>query len=293
MDVDDDAYFDGKVARRATEEMTELAKGDQPWFLAVGFVKPHLPFNAPKKYWDYYSESEVNLAENPWAPQDAPDQALHNWGELRQYFNVPPEGPLSEEMAFKLVHGYYAATSYVDAQVGRVLDHLDRQGLRENTIVILWGDHGWQLGEHGLWCKHCNFETSLNAPLMISTPDLENASASEQLVEFVDVYPTLCELAGLPIPDHCEGMSFTPLLSHPHQPIKQAAFSRYHSGDSIRTGRYLYTEWTDDEGRQTARMLYDHQADPDENVNLSEKPENAALVADLSRQLREGLQAAG
>jgi arylsulfatase A-like enzyme len=291
MDVPDDAYFDGQVANRACEEMDQLTGEDEPWFLAVGFVKPHLPFNAPKTYWNWYGESEVNLADNPWAPEGAPDEALHNWGELRQYFDIPPEGPVSEETAYKLVHGYYAATSYTDALVGQVLQQLDALGQRNNTIVILWGDHGWQLGEHGLWCKHCNFETSLNAPLMISAPDLQSGASTDQLVEFVDVYPTLCELAGIPIPDHCQGASLSPVLHSPDRPLKSAVFSRYHAGDSIRTGDYLYTEWTDDDGNQTARMLYDHAADPEENVNLSEKPEHAELVAELSRQLREGWQA--
>ncbi len=292
MDVPDDAYFDGKVANRACQEMETLSGDNKPWFLAVGFIKPHLPFNAPQRYWDHYPESDVNLADNPFAPQDAPEEAMHNWGELRQYFDIPAEGPVSEEMAFKLVHGYYAATSYTDAQVGKVLRQLDDLGERDNTIIVLWGDHGWQLGEHGLWCKHCNFDTSLNAPLMISAPDLHTAAATDQLVEFVDVYPTLCDLAGIPIPDHCEGDSLAPVLQTPSEPLKSAVFSRYHSGDSIRTGDHLYTEWTDEDGNVTARMLYDHAADPEENVNIAASSDNADLVMALSEQLHAGWTAA-
>jgi arylsulfatase A-like enzyme len=146
-DVADDAYFDGQTAQRAMQQMGRLAAQDDPWFLAVGFLKPHLPFNAPKTYWDRYGEDDLRLADNPCAPENAPDQAMHNWGELRQYLGIPSEGPLSEELEVGMVHGYYAATSYTDAQVGRVLDELERLGLAGNTIVLLWGDHGWQLGE--------------------------------------------------------------------------------------------------------------------------------------------------
>ena len=191
-------------------------------------------------------------------------------------------------MARSLVHGYNAATSYTDAQVGRVVAELDALGLQENTIVVLWGDHGWQLGEHGLWCKHCNFNTSLNAPLIVRAPDMDKGLQSEALVEFIDVYPSLCELTGIPLPDHLEGSSFAPLLDDAQRPWKQAVFSRYFAGDSVRTDRYLYTEWTDDEGNQTARMLYDHHADPKENVNISEAVENAEVVSELSRILHEG-----
>ena len=287
-DVEDNAYDDGKIADYTIKQLHELAKQDEPFFLAVGFLKPHLPFNAPKRYWDFYNRDKLDLADNPYRPEGAPDQAMHNWGELRNYADIPAEGPVSEEMARSLVHGYNAATSYTDAQVGRVVAELDALGLQENTIVVLWGDHGWQLGEHGLWCKHCNFNTSLNAPLIVRAPDMDKGLQSEALVEFIDVYPSLCELTGIPLPDHLEGSSFAPLLDDAQRPWKQAVFSRYFAGDSVRTDRYLYTEWTDDEGNQTARMLYDHHADPKENVNISEAVENAEVVSELSRILHEG-----
>ena len=289
-EVADNAYFDGRIADRAIDDLGRLARAGSPFFLAVGFLKPHLPFNAPRKYWDYYRRDEIDLADNPFRPDGAPDQAMHNWGELRSYFNVPKQGPLPDEMARELIHGYYAATSYVDAQIGRLLDELARLDLRDNTVIVLWGDHGWQLGEHGLWCKHCNFDTSLCAPLIASGPGLDDGKRCDALVEFIDVYPSLCELADLPQPDHLEGRSFAPLMEDPDRPWKRAAFSRYITGDSVRTDRYLYTEWTDDEGAPTARMLYDHQRDPDENKNISERPDNAALVESLSRTLRDGWQ---
>ena len=289
-DVPDDAYFDGRIADRAIDDLRRLAAADEPFLLAAGFIKPHLPFNAPRKYWDYYKSGDIRLADNPFAPDAAPERAIHNFGELRAYFDVPAEGPVSDDMAHRLVHGYYAATSYADAQVGRLLDELDRLGLGDNTIVVLWGDHGWQLGEHGLWCKHCNFNTSLWAPLIVSAPQVDGGRRCNELVEFVDVYPTLCDLAGLPLPDHLQGASFAPLLDDPARSWKQAVFSRYGAGESIRTDRYLYTEWTDDGGAITARMLYDHQRDPAENRNISERPDAADLVADLSRTLRSGWQ---
>ncbi len=287
-DVPDNAYRDGKTADRTIRDLQRLARADEPWFLAAGFLKPHLPFNAPERYWDYYRREEVDLADNPFPPEDAPAQALHNWGELRAYLGIPQQGDLTHEQARQLVHGYYAATSYTDAQVGRVLDEVDRLGLRSNTIVVLWGDHGWQLGEHGLWCKHCNFNTSLNAPLIMRYAGIGGGAALPDLVEFVDVYPTLCELAGLPLPDHLEGSSMVPLFDAGETAWKPATFSRYQSGDSVRTDRYLYTEWTDEQGQVTARMLYDHEADPDENHNIAVRPEHAEVVEDLARRLAAG-----
>jgi arylsulfatase A-like enzyme len=285
-DVADNAYKDGQVADRALEELRRLAGEDDPFFLAVGFFKPHLPFNAPKRYWDLYDREAVPLAANPFAPAEAPPEAMHNWAELRAYFDMPQEGPLPDEMARTLVHGYYAATSYTDAQVGRVLGELDRLGLADGTVVVLWGDHGWHLGEHGLWCKHCNFHHCLNAPLLVRAPGVAGGRRTAALTEFLDVYPTLAELAGLPAVDGLDGTSFVPLLSEPDRPWKEAAYSRYQAGDSVKTGRHLYTEWTDEAGAVTARMLYDHTSDPAENVNVSERPEEAATVEQLSAALR-------
>lgn len=284
-DVDDGAYADGKTADKAISDLNRLAKMDQPFFLAVGFMKPHLPFNAPKKYWDLYDAGKIDLADNPYRPKDAPDAAIHNWGELRAYHEIPEKGPLSEEMARTLIHGYYACTSYTDAQIGRVLGELDRLGVADDTIVVLWGDHGWNLGEHTLWCKHCHFQTSLIAPLIVRIPGLKGGIRTDGLTEFVDIYPSLCELAGLPVPEHTEGRSFVPLVKNPDRAWKEAVYSRFHSGDSVRTDRYCYTEWTGKDGKMTARMLYDQKLDPDENVNISERSENAQLVKELSERL--------
>jgi len=286
-DVADDAYFDGMIADKGISDLRRLKPMDKPFLLALGFLKPHLPFNAPKKYWDMYKPEEIDLADNPFRPKGAPDAAIHKWGELRAYHGIPKTGPLSDEMARTLVHGYYACTSYTDAQIGRVLNELDRLGLRDNTIVVLWGDHGWNLGEHTLWCKHCHFQTSLRAPLIVCVPGLTGGVKTDGLTEFVDIYPSLCELAGLSAPGHVEGRSFVPLMKDPNRPWKEAVYSRFHSGDSVRTDRYCYTEWTKKDGKVYARMLYDQKLDPDENVNISERPENAGLVKKLSERLHK------
>ncbi len=291
-DAADSAYPDGRLADRAVADLERFASTDEPFFLAVGFHKPHLPFNAPKRYWDKYRRDEIDLADNPFRPKGCPDRALHNWGELRAYVGIPPKGPLPDDQARTLVHGYYACTSYADAQVGRLLAALGRLGIRDRTVVALWGDHGWQLGEHGLWCKHSNFETSLHAPLLVSAPGVPGGRRTRALVEFVDIYPTLCELAGLARPEHLEGTSAAPLLASPDRPWKGAALSRYRGGDSIRTDRYRYTRWPPEGDRSAARMLYDHATDPGENVNVAERPENREVVERLERMLQTGWQAA-
>jgi len=281
-DVADNAYYDGKIAEKGISDLRRLKKMGKPFFLAMGFLKPHLPFNAPQKYWDLYKRDEIDLADNPFRPKGAPDAAIHNWGELRAYHGIPAKGRLSDEMARSLVHGYYACVSYTDAQIGRVMDELERLGLRDNTIVILWGDHGWNLREHGLWCKHCNFETSLHSPLLIAGPRIPTGVKTSALTEYLDIYPSLCELCDLPIPGHADGKSFVPLLENPNRSWRKAVFSRYFNGDSVITDRYLYTEWQRKSGDRYARMLYDHKVDPNENTNISERPENAALVRKLS-----------
>jgi len=299
-DVPDDFYKDGKVAAMAVETLGTLAKKREPFFLAVGFAKPHLPFVSPKKYWDMYDPAEIKLAANPYRPKDAPEYALATSGELRNYLGMPGEGPVSDDLARKLKHGYYAAASYTDAQIGKVLNELERLGLGNNTIIVLWGDHGWKLGEHGEWCKHSNVENDTNAPLLFSAPGMKAAGqTTKALVEFVDIYPSLAEAAGLPLPPHLEGISFKPLLDDPKRPWKSAAFSQYPRGKklmgySMRTDRYRFTAWLDrqDHSKVEAIELYDHQTDPQENQNIANAPGNADLVKRLTAQWKQGWQAA-
>jgi arylsulfatase A-like enzyme len=292
-DVEYNAYPDGKTADKAVEMLNALKDG--PFFLAVGFLKPHLPFIAPKDYWDLYDPDDIDLADNPFKPKDCPNIAMHNWGELRGYYGIPDNGPLRDEHARHMIHGYYACTSYTDAMIGRVVGELDRLGLRDNTAIVLWGDHGWNLGEHGLWCKHCNFETSVHSPMIFSVPGMAgNGRPSQALTEFVDIYPTLSDVCGLPLPGHVEGKSLRPLLEDPDAQWDDAAYSQYprgrRMGYSMRTRRHRYTEWVEGDTKEVfARELYDHDEDPGENVSLALRPEYAGLIAGLSGQMRREL----
>ena len=273
-DVPDVGYATGRLAEKVIADLTRAKKEGTPFFITAGFSKPHLPFNAPKKYWDMYDRANFELASNPYKPVGAPHNAMHSWNELRNgYSGMPNEGMMPDETARTLIHGYHASTTYTDAMVGRLLDTLVELEFTDNTVVILMGDHGWQLGEHSLWCKHANFKTSLHTPLMIYAPGQKGGQRVQGLVEFVDLYPTLCELAGLNLPEHIQGMSLLPLMKDPSGEGKDAVFSRYNSGESVKVNRYLYTEW-----KNGARMLYDHQKDPDENTNISENPENKVII---------------
>lgn len=294
-EVPDNAYADGKIADLAVASLGQLK--EDPFFLAVGFRKPHLPFNAPKKYWDLYDPADLALAENPFLPEDAPKEALTTWGELRGYHGMPTKGDMPDDLARQLLHGYYACVSYVDAQVGRVLDALEAHDLYEKTVVVLWGDHGWKLGEHGMWCKHTNFELDTHAPLMFRAPGMPAGQRTRALTEFVDIYPTLCDLAGLSKPNHLQGTSAVPLFTDPDRPWKRAAFSQYPRGRvmgrSVRTNAHRYTEWRDTKKDElVARELYDHVSDTAENRNVVDLPENAARVRELAALLKEGYQAA-
>jgi arylsulfatase A-like enzyme len=301
-DVPDNTYQDGGVAELAIQALRDIKAKNQPFFLAVGFIKPHLPFVAPKKYWDLYDPKTIALAPNPFRPKGAPPYAVLPGGELRAYQDIPA-GHIPDDLARTLKHGYYAAISYMDAQLGKVLDEIDRLGFRDNTIVVLWGDHGWKLGEHDAWCKHSNVELDTHAPLLISVPGIAtDGRRSDALVEFVDIYPSLAELAGLPLPKHLEGTSFVPVLREPKTPWKSAAFSQYPRqaagqrlmGYSMRTDRYRFTRWVerDHPDRFVAAELYDHQIDPQENQNIAEDSANAALVDRLTDQWKKGWRGA-
>ncbi|MBT8044028.1 MAG: sulfatase, partial [Verrucomicrobiae bacterium] len=292
-DVPDSAYADGVVAERAIQELNRLKA--EPFFLAVGFAKPHLPFCAPKKYWDLYDPNDIQLASNPRAPRNSPKIAWTGWGELRGYIGMPKKGPMPDQLARELIHGYYASTSYADAMIGKVLDELDRLDLTDKTVVVLWGDHGWKLGDHGMWCKHTNFELDTRVPLIVRAPGMKAAGKKTRaLTELVDLYPSLVDLCGLDAPKHLQGTSFAPLLDQPRQTWKTAAFSQYPRGRarstmgySMRTDRYRYTEWRNNQsGKVIARELYDHQTDPAENNNLAGQAKQQQLVKKLSTKLR-------
>ncbi|HSB60493.1 MAG TPA: sulfatase [Vicinamibacteria bacterium] len=299
-DVPDDAYPDGRLAEEAVRRLRHAkASPDRPFFLALGFVKPHLPFCAPKKYWDLYDRDAFTLPVRRTPPDGAPPYAPQFGGELRQYREIPEEGALDDELQRTLIHGYYAATSYADAQVGRVLDELDRLQLADDTIVVLWGDHGWHLGDHGMWCKHTNYEQAARIPLVVSAPDMRNRGMrSAALVETVDIYPTLSELAGWPepgVPQGLDGISFARLLDQPGSSTREAVFHAYPRevpsrggalvGRAVRTERYRLVEWKQPGAPPgTAEMeLYDYETDPGETRNLA--ADQPAVVGELRARL--------
>ncbi len=286
-DVPDSAYFDGEIALKAIKYLEEFGKTGKPFFLAVGFKKPHLPFNAPKKYWDLYDPQKIALASNPLPPEDAPSEAFHPWKELRDYHSVPKTGNLSNELALKLRHAYYASISYMDAQVGLLLDELKNKGLADNTIIVLLGDHGWNLGENSLWGKHCNFNRSMNAPLIFKVPRLTKGGTNASITEFIDIYPTLCNLAGLNLPPQLEGESLVNRLRNPGITQQDYAISKFANGVSLIESNFSYSEWYNKADGIVSNMLYNHSTDPEENINLSLKPEYAGTVKRLSKRLRE------
>lgn len=288
-DVDDDAYYDGKTTTKSIQDLRKFKESGDPFFLAVGLVKPHLPFNAPKKYWDLYKESEINLADNPMYPSSAPKIANHNWGELRYYKDIPKKGPVPDELAKKLIHGYYASTSYIDAQIGRIMDALEELELRDDTVVVLVGDHGWSLGEHGLWAKHSNFEKALRVPLIISSTKGKNNTISQSVVELVDLYPTICALSNNPIPEHTDGKSLLAELKDPNKIYRNSAMVRWKKGETLIADNYFYTEWHNNNG-VFAKMLYDHKTDPGENTNLAADNTHFKLVDSLSIILNKNLK---
>ena len=289
-EVDDKGYPDGLIADEAIAELGRLK--NQPFFLAVGFIKPHLPFNAPAKYWDLYDEQTISLAANPSPPKHVdPKISLHNSGEmLGQYAGFATPGQVSHAEARRLRHAYFACVSYVDAQIGRVLNELDRLGLRDDTIVVVWGDHGWHLGEQGIWGKHTLHEVALRSPLLVRTPQMAMAGVpTAGIVEAIDIFPTLAELCGVKPPDTLDGRSFAGQLRDPAAEGKAAAYGFWARGraHSVRTPEYRLTQWTvaDDPTKVAQIELYDHRADLDETVNLA--AEHAAVVESLRMQLRE------
>ena len=300
----DDVYPDGQTALKAIETLQQLKeKPGTPFFLAVGFVKPHLPFTCPQKYWDLYPEESIKLPPDATRSEGVPDPAFHNLYELRTYGGIPPRGDLDEATALRLIRGYRACVSFMDAQVGRVLAELDRLGLRETTLVVLWGDHGYHLGEHGLFTKMTNFELGTRVPLLMRVPwqGKSQGQRTSALVELVDLYPTLLELSHLGgAPAHLEGTSFAPLFENPARPWKKAAFSQYLRpgkegimGRSVRTAGWRYTEWKSKDGTDLGTELYDEVKDPRESKNLANDPAHAATLKVMANTLQRGWKAAG
>ncbi len=296
-DVPDETYADGQIAAEAVERLLAASQEKaQPFFLAVGFLKPHLPFVAPKKYWDLYDPATLPMPAVLVPPQGAPAYAPTGGGELRTYSDI--EKNVDSATTRHLIHGYYAATSYTDAQLGKVLDAVERLGLAENTIVALWGDHGWHLGDHGMWCKHTNYEQAARIPLIISAPGGARDVASQAMVETVDLYPTLAELAGIGPPVGLDGKSFAAVVRQPSSPAHDYVLHVYPRGSrlgrAVRNQRYRMVEWKvpGDESSSADIELYDYQLDPLETKNLAaEMPEIvSAMRAELAKSPEAKLQ---
>tara|TARA_R110002050_G_scaffold273113_2_gene417120 strand:- start:14493 stop:16001 length:1509 start_codon:yes stop_codon:yes gene_type:complete len=285
-DVLDDAYADGRVATHAIDRLRELDKNsDQPFFMAVGFARPHLPFSVPKKYWDLYNPDTLPMPEFEDFPKDAPKVAGKRRGEIVQFTPVPEKenGIYDDYLKRKLIHGYYAGVSYTDAQIGRVVNELKRLKLDKNTIIVLWGDHGWHLGDHGTWTKHTNYEQATHIPILFVAPGVTKpGSSSNQLVETVDIYPTLAELAGFSKPkvsQPLDGISLVPVLKDESIIIKDHAYHAYinmgYLGEAIRTEQYRMVRWTNIKSTEAKVLyeLYDYDNDPLETKNIAaDKP---------------------
>lgn len=284
-DCEDNYFLDGGNTESALKALEKIK--DTTFFLAVGFANPHIPYVSPKRYWDMYNSDQIILPKNQFPPEGAPTWALQSLAELNSYYNVPD--PLTDEFKRELIRGYIAATSYVDAQVGLLINALKKYKLLDNTIIVIWGDNGYQLGEHAMWsCKHTNYETSALVPLIISVPGMKAVGQkTASLIEFTDIYPSLAEICGLKIPSHCQGRSFRSLLDNPRITINQETFNQYikggYKGYSIRVDRYRLVQWT--KNNEIVYELYDHVSDPDENKNIAGDPSMKSIIENLSTQI--------
>ncbi len=319
--VPDNAYTDGANVLQAKDILIQLSKSNQPFFFAVGIAKPHLPFVAPKKYWDMYKREDMPLAKFQEQSKNPVKVAYHNSGELRGYTDIPPLTEFTDQKPYgitlpankqrELIHGYYAAISYMDALVGKLLNQLDSLGLTKNTIIVLWGDHGWHLGDHNLWCKHTNFEDATRAPLIIAAPGMAPSITNSQ-TEHIDIFPTLCELSRLSIPAVLDGKSLVTLMKNPSSKGKEYSVSQYpRSSDGVETDRqgyaeakvmgysirnkdYRYTVWMNNGYRSTqpydeklliGAELYDYKKDPLETINVANEKEYKAVSAEMKAQM--------
>ena len=280
-DRPDEDYDDGQVALKAIDNIRKVAESRTPFFMAVGFWRPHLPFNCPKKYWDLYDKEDILIADNRFAPENLPSNCKGST-EIYGYGCVND----TSDPAFHALarHAYYSCVSFIDAQIGKILQALDYYGLSDNTLIVLIGDHGWHLGEHNFWGKHNLLYNSISSPMIISAPDSKGC-VSDAVAQFVDIFPTMCDYAGIDVPDNLDGKSLRPIVDGKKTSVNDFAFIQWEKGMSISDGRFIYTSWYGKDGQRTAEMLFDHKKDPDENVNISAEPSSARQVRRLSKVL--------
>lgn len=292
VDAADSEYNDGKHTQVAVDRITALAKSDQPFFFAVGFQKPHLPFVAPKKYWDLYDRATIPLRTFKDNASNDFDDFYNRGGELRGYDDIPEEGTIAEAKERELLHGYYACVSFIDAQVGRVINALKESGEYDNTVIVFWGDHGWHLGDHNMWTKHTNFEQATRSPLLIKGIGTKKNNVLTAPTGHIDIFPTLVDLAGYDIPSDKDGQSLVPLLHSSEASVNDFTVSRFtrggYDGNALRNERYRYVEWN--KNGDMKYQLFDYQEDSLETENLAYEPEYNDLIANLSTQLNAYLE---
>jgi iduronate 2-sulfatase len=288
-DVDDYAYNDGKITKRAINKLKALKSKNKPFFMAIGYVSPHLPFIQPKKYWDMYDHDAIKLADNSFQPKNSPDiaiEAQHNSAEMRKnYLDIPENGQLDDSLARNLIHGYYASVTYMDALIGELIKALDDLGLRENTTIVFWSDHGYFLGEHGFWCKHSTFEEAVKIPFIISSPSHIKNKTTTSFTELVDVYPTLCDIANIKAPSYLQGESLIPVLENPSTILKTEVYTRYKQGEAVIDKDFSYTEFYEGE-KYLGNMLYDNLNDYKQNTDISKLSSNKLVVKKYKEKLK-------
>ena len=288
-DVDDYAYNDGKITKRAINKLKALKNENKSFFMAIGYVSPHLPFIQPKKYWDMYDHDAIKLADNSFQPKNSPDiaiEAQHNSAEMRKnYLDIPENGQLDDNLARNLIHGYYASVTYMDALIGELIKELDDLGLRENTTIVFWSDHGYFLGEHGFWCKHSTFEEAVKIPFIISSPSHIKNKTTTSFTELVDVYPTLCDIANIKAPSYLQGESLIPVLENPSTILKTEVYTRYKQGEAVIDKDFSYTEFYEGE-KYLGNMLYDNLNDYKQNTDISKLSSNKLVVKKYKEKLK-------
>lgn len=315
-DLSDDEFVDGKILKQGLELLKTLTKSDKPFFLGVGFKKPHVPWYAPKKYWDLYKRDDFKIEEFQQLPEGGTERAwkkgseVHNYHDVKKHYKgtAKKNGFLNqiidEQKQKELIHSYYACVSFIDAQIGILLEELEKTGKAKNTIVVIWGDHGYHLGDHAQWGKHALMEESTHSPMIIYSPKISKEIIVDSPTGFIDVYPTLCDLANLPHPEQpknknnksgrkLKGVSLLPLISGEKISVRKGIITNRAGGYAFRTERYRYIEFINKNGKINSRDLYDYKTDPQERKNLINEPKYQDIIKKLSTEMRKSPEALG
>ena len=285
----DDEYNDGKLTNVAINQLKKYKESNEPFFLAVGYILPHLPFIQPKKYGDLYDYDDLIFTEQRTQPVNAPERSIaHDWTELRNwYIDIPESGPVSFKMEENLIKSYYATITYLDTLIGKLLNSLEELGLKDNTTIVFWSDHGFFLGEHGMWCKHHTFNEAIHVPLIISSPKMKKGYKSDAMIEYVDLYPTICEIAGITPPNYIHGESFVSVLKNPEKEHKTEIYSRYQTLEVVQDKKFSYHEVLQhNTGKILYNMLFDMENDKKQYFNISNNSEYIEIVNSYSKKLK-------